>query len=199
MDQRPRDRTLVLDFQGPFQLCGSKRHLLFEQDIARAAGIYLWAVEFGGGFLINYVGQTGTSFSRRSKEHMIQCMGGNYRICDAQQLLRGERKVLWNGMWRRGTRDLMPVFVDRYVDLAPKIVKYLEVLRVFAAPTGVDRRTRCRAEGAIAFSLREQPPPVGSFITEDVRYYTRRSDEEPIQVLITSPAHLHGLSQRLLA
>jgi hypothetical protein len=126
-------------------------------------------------------------------------MGGNYRICDAEWLLKGERKILWNGMWRKGTRNLMSVFVERYVELAPKIKAYLEVLDIFVAPIQVDKRIRRRIEGAIAFSLRRELAPIGSFITEDVRYSGRKDGEAPIQVMIRSSERLLGLESQILA
>lgn len=194
------DTVVSLEFSGPFKLCGNKAKLLFDQDIAWLAGIYLWTVQFRGGFLINYIGETGTSFSRRMKDHMIQCLGGNYRICDAERLLEGKKKILWNGVWRKGTRDLLPMFVDEmYVKLAPQIRDYLRVLDVFVAPIEIDRRTRRRIEGSIAFSLREKAEPIGTIVSEDVRYFGRKQNETPIQVSITSSAKLFGLDHQLFA
>jgi hypothetical protein len=199
MANSERNSVVPLDFQGPFKLCGTEGKLLFSREEAQLAGIYLWTVRFQDGFLVNYVGETKTSFHKRMKDHMIQCMGGNYRICDAEWLLKGERKILWNGMWRKGTRNLMPVFVERYVELAPKIKAYLQVLDIFVAPVQVDKRIRRRIEGAIAFSLRQKLAPVGSFITEDVRYLSRKDGETPIQVMIGSNERLLGLESQILA
>lgn len=198
MEKSTSNDAVSLEFSGPFKLYGAKGKLLFDQKVARLAGVYLWTVRFRGGFLINYVGETGNSFYRRMKDHMIQCLGGNYRICDAEQLLEGRKIILWNGMWRKGTRDLMPMFVDeKYVELAPRIRDYLKVLDIFVAPFDTDKRTRRRIEGAIAFSLREQDDPIGSFISEDVRYSGRKQNETPIQVAITSSAKLLGLDHQL--
>jgi hypothetical protein len=199
MAKSKRNPVVSLDFHGPFKLCGTAGKLLFDQEEAQLAGIYLWTVQSQGGFLVNYVGETGTSFHKRMKDHMVQCMGGNYRICDAKWLLKGERKILWNGMWRKGTRNLMSVFVERYVELAPKIKAYLEVLDIFVAPIQVDKRIRRRIEGAIAFSLRRELAPIGSFITEDVRYSGRKDGETPIQAMIRSSERLLGLESQILA
>lgn len=199
MSVNPVPSTALLEFDGPFKLCGSRERTLFDQKVAQLPGIYLWTVRFQGGFLINYVGETGVSFCERMKDHMIQCMGGNYRVCDAGWLLKGERKILWNGMWRKGTRDLMLVFVEKYVKLAPEIRAYLEVLDIFVAPVQVSKRIRRRIEGAIAFSLRQGPAPIGNFITEDVRYFGRKDDEVPIQVMISSNEKLLGLDSQIMA
>lgn len=188
-----------LRFHGPFKLCGHEGRILFDEEKAKLAGIYLWTVRFRDGFLINYVGETGVSFYKRMKEHAIQCMGGNYRICDPEWLRKGEKRILWNGMWRKGTRNLMQVFADKYVELAPVIKEYLETLDIFIAPIQTNKRIRQRIEGAIAFSLREQPPPIGPFMSEDVRYFCRKEKEMPIQVMIDSDEKLFGLNSKVLA
>jgi hypothetical protein len=188
-----------LEFSGPFKLCGTKRHLLFDSDQARLSGIYLWAVRFKDGFLIEYAGETGRSFFQRMKEHMIQCLGGNYRVYEAEALLKGEKRVLWNGMWRKGTHALMPEFVEKYVALAPKIRDYLSALEVFVAPTQVDKRTRRRIEGAVAQALRTKPAPVGTFFADDVRFVGRKVNETPIEVRIHLNRNLLGLDSHLWA
>jgi hypothetical protein len=198
MGENDSNSVVSLEFYGPFKLCGAEGKVLFSEEKAQLAGLYLWTVQFQGGFLINYVGETGTSFFQRMKDHMIQCMGGNYRVCDAELLLKGEKRILWNGMWRKGTRGLVPVFVEKYVELAPKIKEYLTVLDVFVAPTQIGRRIRRRTEGSIAFSLREKPAPIGSFISEDVRYFGRKEDETPILVTISSSEKLLGLDYQIL-
>jgi hypothetical protein len=94
--------TTVVQFEGPFSLATESRPLLFEAPIAEGPGIYLWTIPYGsGGYLVSYVGETGASFGRRLKDHVIQTMGGNYRSCDAALLVEGQAKVLWNGLWRQ--------------------------------------------------------------------------------------------------
>jgi hypothetical protein len=190
---------LILEFFGPFTLCGDKGDLLFDQKISQQTGVYLWTVRFRDGFLVNYVGETGTSFYRRMKDHMIQCLGGNYRICEPMLFSRGERKILWNGMWRKGTRDLMPLFVSKYVELAPRIKEYLELIQVFVAPIETTSRMRRRIEGTIAFSLREQLPPIGTFMNEDVRYLLRKKGEDPVRVMISCSQGVLGLRSEIIA
>ena len=62
---------------------------------------------------MNYIGETGRDFGVRLKEHMIQTMGGNYRISDPDQIIQGNDVVLWNGLWRKGTRDRIEDYVNR--------------------------------------------------------------------------------------
>jgi len=86
-----------LQFSGPFVLCGNDGILLFKEEISQRDGIYLWSVNVDDGFLVDYVGETGQSFSQRMKDHMIQCLGGNYRIWEPLLLSQGKKELVWNG------------------------------------------------------------------------------------------------------
>ena len=190
---------IYLQFSGPFILCGNDGILLFKEEISQRAGIYLWSVNIDAEFLVDYVGETGQSFSQRMKDHMIQCLGGNYRICEPLLFSQGKRELIWNGLWQKEVRDCIPDFVDNYIELAPKIKEYLELLRVFVAPIETTPRIRRRIEGAMAFSLREQPSPVGTFIGDAIRYSRRSVDEEPIEVSISCSHRILGLNAELSA
>ena len=99
---------ITLTFCGPFGLTDGHGSVLFRQPEAKQHGLYLFTVPYERGeFLVSYLGETGTSFARRIKDQMIQTMGGNYRICDPAELRRGRETVIWNGLWRKGTRDKM--------------------------------------------------------------------------------------------
>jgi len=188
-----------LQFSGPFILCGENGALLFKEAISQRAGIYLWSVNIDDGFLVDYVGETGQSFSQRMKDHMIQCLGGNYRIWEPLLFSRGKKELIWNGLWKKEVRDCIPDFVDNYIELAPKIKEYLELIRVFVTPFETTTRIRRRIEGAIALSIREQPSPVGTFIESDIRYNRRGVDEEPIEVSISCNHKILGLNADLSA
>ncbi|MDP6627916.1 MAG: hypothetical protein QGG50_08440 [Methanopyri archaeon] len=182
---------ITLCFEGPFGLCGDHPKLLFNEEISHSAGVYLWVVRYKDGYLVHYIGETGTSFNKRMKEHMIQTLGGNYRVCNPEALREGKEKIMWDGLWRRGTRDKMPEFVDRYVELSPVIRDYLEVIEVLVAPLQVESRVRRRIEGALARSIQDQPSPASNLLPDDIRYTTRKKDEVPIPVHVMS--HTKGL------
>ena len=63
--------TPQLDFAGPCGMCGEHQRLLFVEPISRTSGICLWTVRTSNGFIAAYVGQTGESFAKRTKDHMI--------------------------------------------------------------------------------------------------------------------------------
>ena len=118
--------SLGIHFHGPYGLAGQHERMLFGESISQEAGVYLWTVRTSDGFLVEYVGQTGESFAKRTKDHMIHTFGGNYRVCDPQLMRQGQLKVVWLGLWRRGTKDKMPEFAQRYLSLAPAIQEYLD-------------------------------------------------------------------------
>ncbi|MFZ5453263.1 MAG: hypothetical protein ACOZF2_15500 [Thermodesulfobacteriota bacterium] len=188
----------VLKFEGPFGLTRTSKHLLFDHPVSKEPGLYLWTIPYsGGGYLVTYVGETSTSFWQRIKDHLIQTVGGNYRICDPDLLVRGEAKVLWNGLWRKGTRDKMPEYLERLEEFVPVMLKLLQNEIVFVAPFRSERRLRQRLEGAIAKHIKSQPAPMSSVLPSDVRYYHRRVDEAPIMVTIEGHCHVHGLPREL--
>jgi len=194
------NKDFILRFEGPFGLTKNKWPVLFEHPFAKESGLYLWAVPYiQGGYLVTYVGETGKTFGRRMKDHFIQTVGGNYRICDPDLLVKGETKVLWNGLWRKGTRDKLSEYLEKLEELAPIIQKGLQTEIVFLALIKSDRRLRQRIEGAIAGHIKSQAPPILSVLPQDVRYYQRSADEEAVNVFIECSCNIHGLPRELVA
>ena len=188
----------VLKFEGPFGLMKNREPFLFDQAKAIEPGIYLWTVPYcRGGYLVSYIGETGASFGQRIKDHLVQTVGGNYRICDPDSLTRGEPKVLWNGLWRKGTQDRFHDYIEKFEDLAPIVRKLLQIEAVFVAPLRCDRRLRQHIEGAIANHIRSQSAPASSILPSDVRYYQRKADEPLVTVRIQCDSQVIGLPQDL--
>ena len=185
--------TPQIDFSGPYGICSQHQRLLFAESISGTAGIYLWTVRTPSGFIAEYVGQTGESFAKRTKDHMVQTFGGNYRICDALLMREGKAKVIWPGLWRKGTRDNMLEFGQRYLELAPLIWDYLRTIEVFLAPVDADRRFRERVEGAIARHIWDQPPPACNLLPRDVRYKQRRGEEAPVSLRLRCSEEILGI------
>jgi hypothetical protein len=189
---------IILNFLGPFDLCGEANGILDGCEERDASGIYLWAVKVNDNYRVTYVGETGTSFYQRTKEHIIQTLGGNYRVCDVAEMQQGIQKVLWNGLWRIGTRDKLPEFLSRYEELAPLIKAYLKAQVIFVAVTECDHSLRKRIEGAIAFSLRSNNI-ASSLFPSDIRYQKRKSGEAPISVALRSKSEIEGLPDHIIA
>ena len=190
---------IKLRFFGPYLLCSEKVDVLGDCPYARRSGIYLWAVKLSTGqYHISYIGETGTSFYKRAKEHIIQKLGGNYRICDPDFMLQGVQRVIWPGLWRKGTRNKMPEFLRRYEELAPLIKASLAIQVAFVAPFDGERRLRQRIEGAIAMTIRANTV-ASSLLPDDIRYLERKENESPIRVFIESGNAIVGLPKQLTA
>jgi len=190
--------SLGIHFHGPYGLAGQHEKMLFGESISQEAGVYLWTVRTPDGFLVEYVGQTGESFAKRTKDHMIHTFGGNYRVCDPQLMRQGQLKVVWLGLWRRGTKDKMPEFAQRYLSLAPAIQEYLEAVELFLAPIAENRRLRERIEGAIAHQIREQSAPASSLLPPDIRYRSRTQGEVPVSIDIVCDQAVLGLPSQTI-
>jgi hypothetical protein len=185
---------------GPFGLAGDHARILFDAPEGKAAGVYISAVPFHqGGYFAGYIGQTGQSFAKRWKDHMIRTMGGEYRTCDPELARRGESRVLWPGLWRKGTRDKMGEYLDRLPELAPAIRESLRSTVIFTAAIDGDRRIRERVEGALALHYREMGGQAAVLLAPDIRYRPRKDSEPPIRVRVICTVEIKGLPSELIA
>jgi len=191
------NRPQELKFHGPYTICSEENDVLNDCPYVSDEGIYLWAVRMdSGSYRISYIGETSTSFYQRTKDHLIQTLGGNYLICDPEDMVRERNNVIWKGLWRKGTRDKLPEFLSRYESLAPKIKKSILIQDLFVAPVKIDRRLRQRIEGALALALREDAE-ASSLLPNDIRYIRRRDDEDPTLVSIFSEEKIEGLPEKI--
>jgi len=190
---------IAIDFHGPFKIGGNNGSILFSNQVSRHSGIYLFTVQYNDGYLVYYVGETGKSFFERIKEHAIHYFGGNYRVYDPKAFKNAQKTLIWQGMWQRDTKDRMPIYIDKCHALVPIIRDFLKLLDIFVAPFEAETRLRRRIEGAFARHLRQQPPPIGNFQDDDIRYIQRKRDETPIHVRISCSHKLHGMPSTLLA
>jgi hypothetical protein len=194
-----RMQRIRLELHGPFPLCGERTDTLAGCSQSCKAGIYLWTVRQGAGdFRISYIGETGETFHQRSRDHITQILGGNYRVLRPDSAEKGVQEVVWNGLWRRGTRHLLPDFLRRYEELAPLIKKHILQQEIFVGPLACERRLRKRIEGAIARQIRSSPV-ASSLLAEDIRYTCRRDDEPPVAVQIVSAHGIEGLPTQMVA
>jgi hypothetical protein len=194
------DTTIHLVFDGPFGLAGEHERILFQEPVCKLCGIYLFSVPYvHGGFLVTYVGETGTSFGQRMKEHIIQTIGGNYRISDPKRLCQGEDVIIWNGLWRKGTRER----VGEYIELLPSLLSFIQeslhTMVVFTATLRGERWIRQRIEGALAGHIRNQPFPASSLLPTDIRYRLHKDQEATISVAIDCGMEVLGLPRDLQA
>jgi len=184
-----------LYFHGPYSI--NRTNSLFMDPVADEPGIYLWAIKSNEKYLVEYVCETRYSFKQRTKEHLIQVLGGYYRSLDTDYYESGQVKVLWNGLWRKETQDKLNDFVERYVELAPKILSYVESINMFVAPLQTGWYERKLIEGAIASHVKAQPDEVSRFYPRDNRTYNPKANEKGILVQVKSSVRIEGLPSEL--
>lgn len=188
-------RQYNIKIHGPYTICGDDHDILEGCPYSDSVGVYFWAVKMPSGqYRVSYLGEISTSFYKRTKEHIIQTLGGNYQICDSDLMLNGEHRVIWNGLWRKGTRDKLPEFIKNYEEMAPKIKSYLSIQKLFVAPLEVDRRTRQRIEAALAKAIHRNKE-AANLLPHDIRYYHKKDIEEELSVIIEPEHQLEGLPE----
>jgi hypothetical protein len=197
IQQRDMNIEQKLKFHGPYTMCSEKIDVLHDCPYASDEGMYLWAVKIKtGSYRISYIGETGDSYYKRTKDYVLQHLGGNYQVCDPDAMINGRHEVIWNGLWRKGTRNKLPEFLSRYETLAPIIKQAIFVQEVFVAPIKVDRRLRRRIEGALAFNMRENTE-ASSLLPNDIGFIRRKESEEPILVSISSEKKIDGMPEKI--
>lgn len=183
---------IELNFEGPFSV-----EDIADQGLFRQAGVYMWAVPLiEGPYRVLYVGETGRSFFERAKEHIIQTLGGNYRICDADELVYGRETIVWDGMWRSGTRDRVSELILNVEFITSAALAYLKIKKLYLAPIDCSREQRRRIEGGLVSALRSHPT-AGNLIPNDIRYYRTNRNQALITVSIHCAENIEGLPELL--
>jgi len=191
---------LEIQLYGPYRCFGNKDESVFHVPISTRKGVYFWTIPFENQYLTYYIGETGNSFVYRTMEH-IQCyLRGFYRVYDPNEFAKGKKVLIWGGMWKpdRKGLDVKLEFIDRYPALSRQIYEYLAQFRLFLAPIDRDRRTRQRIEAAIATKMLGRPGVIGNFQDDDIRYWPRRSEEQPIYVKMKPSELIMGLNEELV-
>jgi hypothetical protein len=190
--------ALTLKFEGPLQVFEYGDKFVFSHPVARLPGIYFSAVYTDDNkWLMTYIGETSRPMGIRIKEHVIQLAGGNYRICDPVELRRGKEVVLWNGLWRKGTRDKLPEFIHRIHELSPAIKKLLEIEYWFCAPLDCEKRILRRIEGCLAERVRQAQSSGYSLLSSDIRYTRCIENKFSIRVETSIPIRVHGIPTQI--
>lgn len=177
------EQTVELAFSGPFAwFPGGDVPCLSDAPEGHQAGIYLWTAPTPSGELVYYVGETGRSFARRMQEHLSEQLSGRYRLYEPKSFLRGERNLLWRGLYGSGAEPSLLGFVERLPTLAPPLAEFVRAMRFHVAPTTCGDRLRRRIEAAIALHLYGQANPIGELQDAGIHYAPRLPEEEAVVV-----------------
>ena len=189
---------ITVEFVGPFSWPGDDEiPSIHEADVGDRFGVYLWTVPYQQQELIYYVGETGTSFSVRMAQHFEKHTSGAYHLYEPREFSRGRKVALWHGMYGPDRELSLLGFIRRLPELAPVIADLAQMYRFYVAPLECEKRLRERIEAAIASYLYEQTGLAGEFQDKGIVYHGRKSNEEPVQVLIRCNAHLIDLPESL--
>lgn len=189
-------KILTIQFDGPHPAYSETKDILADCKHRKTGGVYFWAIKVNDSFRITHIGQTGTSFYQRMKEHIINTLGGNYRISDSDALGRGEVKSLWEGLWREGHRERLPEFLRDSTKLLEAAKRNLKMEKIFVAPLDTEDRMRRRIEGAIAKQIRKDKV-ASSLFPPDIRVLGRLTTEAPIPIRIVTSVKILGLPEQL--
>jgi len=189
-----------IHFSGPFAWHkASDAPSLFDEDIGKSQGIYLWTIPLPEGHLIHYVGETGRSFSIRMLEHYKEHALCMYHLHDPVEFAQGRRATIWPGRYDANCRKTPLECIAQYSRLASVSQELARMYRFFLGAFASERRARCRVEAAIASALYTAPEPAATFLDRGVRYVHRKTTETPLVCAMTSDVPLIGLPPHVLA
>ncbi len=140
------DNKLV--WQGPF-VFHDEENCVFNQESAKDPGVYLWTIEFGGGYLINYVGIATNAVSARLQEHLVYFLGGNYTIYEPDDFFLGKKNPIYS------PDGSVNKFLNDYSKLSTKVDSQLRAYRLFYVNVNGDKDWLERIESGIITTLRE--------------------------------------------
>ena len=149
------DNKLV--WQGPF-VFHDEENCVFNQESAKKPGVYLWAIDFGGSYLINYVGIATNGVSERLQGHLVYFLGGNYTIYQLDEFILGKKKPIYS------PDGHVNKFLNDYAKLSTKVDSQLRAYRLFYANVSGDKEWLECIESGIISTLREAKGEASSFL-----------------------------------
>lgn len=188
----------IVDFIGPFSWLGHEgTKSIFDASEGNLFGIYLWTVKLDEGELVNYVGKTNRSFSRRMMEHFREHLAGFYHVYSPAEFKRGERGSLWGGMYLRRRTPAIIELAKMYPTISGQIIDLANTYRFFIARLDAEGRILERIECALARHLHKQPGKVGAFQEPGLNYRSRFASEQPATAIFNSTEKILGLPESL--
>jgi hypothetical protein len=164
-----------LHFCGPFSAVPHTLRFQIDGGLTAQSGIYLFAVEYEKGYLINYVGETGREFAARFSEHTKWLESGK-GVLNPDYLAKGE-----NWLEDQPSRE--------------RTLRFFSFYKLFLASLDADRNTRCNIEQAIIHKLLAAGGKSRDFLGNE----KKRPIESPCRMVkISAEVLLHGLGDHVL-
>lgn len=191
-------KPLRLQFYGPYSwIAQEDAPSIFETELGKKAGVYLWTIAVDNTDLIYYVGQTQRSFTARMLEHFKEHASGGYHLYKPEDFVIGVKTVVWPGRYDVERKTTVEEFLQSYHSLWKCIKDLARLYRFWVAPLDGQRRLVERIEAAISDCLYKQSGLIGEFQDKGIRYRPRRHDEEPVEVSIEANKKIAGLPHDL--
>lgn len=188
----------IVDFIGPFSWHGQDNtKSIFNASEGKNSGIYLWTIEVEEGELVYYVGKTNRHFSKRLLEHFKEHLAGFYHINSPDDLKKGKRVSLWDGMYLRYKSPKPDELFKIYPTISKQIVDVARIYHFYIAILKADRRILERIESAFANHLYKQGGMIGEFQEQGLNYRPRLPSEQPAIAYFRSSAKILGLPESL--
>jgi hypothetical protein len=190
--------SLELHWQGPFAWPGIELKdlpdLLDDEQVSARCGVYLWAVEHPGGYLIYTAGITRRPFGKRFREHTRAYRSGVYTVFESESLKNGIRKIVWPGFWfKKRSVEMQYEYEAHAEEISTAVKDLLTSYRIFVAPLSPAARILERIEAAIMNNLYTADGPASAVPDRGMALAPRRRDESLIRVQSISSVVLHGL------
>ncbi|CCE25323.1 conserved protein of unknown function [Methylotuvimicrobium alcaliphilum 20Z] len=204
MDMHERPFMIELRWEGPFswpnRINQGIDKPLSDSTASSKCGVYLWTVEYCGGYLIYAAGITRRPFEKRFREHTRAYLNGVYTVFDVPSLKTGVRKVIWDGFWfQKNCAAKKLEFDNRSEEISIATNELLSNYRVFVAPITPNPRLLERIEAAIMNTLYSTTGPTSTIPDRGMALAPRWPEEDPIRIRNSSPVLLHGLLEEFEA
>lgn len=201
LDTSPPNKTssfIELQWEGPFSWPGRSsqgvENDLNNMAVALRCGVYLWTVEYCGGYLIYAAGITRRPFAKRFREHTRAYLNGVYTIFDVPSLKNGVRKEIWHGFWfKKSIVEEQLEYENRFDEIRRAANDLLLSYRIFVAPVDPVPRLLERIEAAIMNLLYASTEPISVIPDKGMALAPRWPEEQPISIRNIVPVLLHGL------
>jgi hypothetical protein len=189
---------MTIAFSRPFAwLPGGCVESISEVEEGRTPGLYMWTAPSPAGHLVYYVGDTGLTLAGRIQEHLCEQLSGRYRFYEPGRFFKGDKQLLWRGVYGHGAKRNVSEFVDQLPILAPALVQFVRSMRFLVATTDCPVRLRRRIEAALSSWFRQQDGLVGPFQEDGIHYEPRVASEPPETVAFTWQERPLGAPDRL--
>jgi hypothetical protein len=126
-------KTYEIELLGPYEWYGPNS--LFLRPESEKFGIYMWTIPFNQRYLVYYIGETGISFANRLLDHTRNYLHGLYRVYDPKNFVKGEKFLIWEGMWKKELEKpttRIVKFLKSYLELSKALYDFLGAFRVYS-------------------------------------------------------------------